>query len=161
MKFCGLFSSSFVAGLAEVKKTFDYTKHMLDLGTDGGFFSFSTPDLTLGGFGIVFALRRSTIDFVVNFLAFGVALDGFFALVGTQIPRIPVNTFFFPVKELRHLRYIMNIGSRYFQMMNQARIPIHTYMRLVAEVPIVSLLGLFGFGVALFFPCSWWRMALQ
>ena len=55
----------------------------------------------------------------------------------------------FPLQQGMGLRHIMGMGGCRDERMNQARFSIHTYRRLHAEVPLVSLLGLMHLWIAL------------
>ena len=94
-------------------------------------------------------LGRTTVDFVMNFLARMVFEHSIIAFVSTKIATIAIYNGFFTIQKLRRYCDIVNISRRNFDGMNQTAILINANVRLVAEMPSVPFLHLMRLRVAL------------
>lgn len=73
----------------------------------------------------------------------------FFSLGHTLVTSIAKHIGFLTMDQIAGLRHIVDVGGRAYHGINQTRVGVHANVRVHAEMPLVSLLGLVHLGVAL------------
>lgn len=132
-----------VANLLVTKQVLDHVKRVLDLG----------PDACLQLLGLLeqacpLACRLQLPALARLHRDMPLRAQGFFAFVHAPIPSIAEGHRLLAMQQRAGLRHIVDVGGRGDHRVHEARLCIHTNVRLHAEVPGVALLGLMHLGIA-------------
>ena len=128
--------------------TLDHPKRMLHLGVDTGFDLFNPCSRGVADFSLVqrLALARHHGNFPVHSSVF---VFNLLALFNTSVARVGKDHFFLSMQQGMRLRHIVRIGRCCLDRVYQARVSVYANECLHAKVPLVALLGLVHFWVAL------------
>jgi hypothetical protein len=146
----GVLGQASVSRLAMSELTLDHPKRMLHLGAVTGFALFNPISQGLAGFGFVqrLALARHHGNFPFHASVFVLNLS---ALFNASVAKVGKDHFFLSMKQGMRLRHIVGIGRRCRDRVHQSRVRVNGNVGLHAKVPLVALLGLVHFWVALAF----------
>ena len=104
-------------------------------------------------------LRRAAVNPVADAPSLAIPSDAILPFVRTRIPAVSIDAFFVTGQQLGGHNDIMGIGPSHLNGVDQTGILVHSNVRLVAEVPCVSLLHLMRVRVPLLslIFCGGWR----
>ena len=98
----------------------------------------------------LFQRRGTGTDMVLDLVSEPVGLNGILTLVNTEITAVAVKVFFRSFHQLGNDGYIMHIRGCRFYFVDESRIPVNTDVSLIPKVPLIPLLHLMRFRIALF-----------
>lgn len=101
---------------------------MFDFGANRKFLMLAPLDLCLRTGRVIFALTRTTIELISNFLFGIIFLPNFRTLFHSKISAVTVDLFFLTGKKIRSNTDIVHIGSSYLYRVNKPTFGIYTDM---------------------------------
>lgn len=127
--------------------TIDHPKWMLHLGAVNGFYHFNPIGQSAASFDLVqpFTFARHHGNFPAHASVFFLNILALFNASAAQDGK---DNSFLPGEQDMRFRNIMGTVRRCRDRMHQARVRVHTNVRLHAKVPLVDLIGLVHFRIA-------------